>query len=321
MADQKKIAVIVLVVILGIVGVVYFTKNSAVPRNAELPQATAVEQERFGLVDMDQVIAAHPHYEQLEKLKKERNTLMLSMEKTRQAGVDASPPAIDFSAIDRLMNQEKTEKMKAKLQELNGVLQKQELVFREAHQPAYEAALKDIDGQYTHKIFNLELKLKTLQVSPEAATEIQGQIDKLKAEQMQKMQEQQQQFFVKISGLMQEAQAKAKQELDAYSAAVDAELLEKARKQVDEQQSRNHLAMAEKSNGLQLDLNNVGNKQAELEDKEKEIAVLEEKIVGEIVAKVGQIAEENKLSVVLAQVQVNINAQDITPLVVKAFKS
>lgn len=318
MANRKKVLIIIAAALL-LLAVFYFAKGNMESQNNGLPKNTEATHDVFGVIALEKAVQAHPQYEKLEQLKKERRQIASSIENAPPTRLDMTMPELDMAAVDDSIRQKKMEKVRQKLDELNERLKQQELSLREAHAPAYGQAAKEIDAQYLPKIFNLQLKLETLSISQEAGREIKRQVDGLKMEHEQKLSEARQEIFAKIAASMTEEQEKAKKELDAYAAAVEQELVADARKQLDETQARNHLAMAGKSSGISLGAQPPGKTKEDLENKEKEIAVLQEAILKDIAAKVAKIAKDNQLSVVLTSVQVNVTAMDITDLVIKEF--
>lgn len=321
MANRKKVAIAIAVAILGLLAVVYMMKGNMGSEKSGLPGSIAGEHDAFGILELEKVFKIHPQYQKLEQLKKERNAIALNLENEKSVRLDTALPTIDLAALDDSIRQKKNEKIGQKLNALNEQLQQQEQLLRQQHSGAYEQSAKEIDEQYLPKIFNLQLKLETLSISQEAGMQIKQQIDGLKAEHEQKIDQQRQMFFAQVGSLMKDEHAKAKKELDEYAAAVEKELVADARKQVDEQQARNHLAMAGKSNEIKLGMEEAGKTREDLANKEKEIAVLQESMVKDIANKVAKVAEANKLSVVLTAVQVNVSAMEITDLVIKEFNN
>ena len=320
MANRKKVILIIVVVILSSLAVFYMVKNHSKQEENGLPEIAA-EQATFGLIDMDKAMQAHPQYKQLIELKKEYDALALESKKAKPVQIDTQPPSVDFSAIDASINQKKNEKIKQKIEQLNAELQKKELEIRKQMDADYQEAAQKIDDQYISQIFNLQLKRNTLDVTKETVAGIDQQIEQLKNEQRQKLVENHQKFSAKLMELMKPDHEKAKKELDDYAAEIEKDLVEDAHRQVSEIEKRNHLAMAEKTNELKLGMDNSTTVRDKLENKEKEISVLQDEIIKDIASKVSKIAIENKLDIVLTSVQVNISAMDITDIVIKEFRN
>lgn len=320
MTNRKVIVISILVLAVVAFSGLYLSKTSQNDHAEGLPNTAADTANGLGVIDMNQAIKAHPRYQELTELKKARSLLAANAENTKNFQVNNSPSAADLSAIDTALQQKRNQQLGEKHRELSERLKKKEQELSAQFSAPHEAALKEIDAVYLPQIFNLQLKLDTLKVTPEVGQEMLSKVSALKAEHSQKIREVQQNFFVQIGGMMKEEQAKATQELDAYAAMLNQELSNEARKKQGEIEVRNHLAMTEKTNELKLGMQNSANMQQALIDKEQEASALQDLIIKDISAKVAKIALEKNLSTVLAKVQSNISALELTDLVIAEFK-
>lgn len=320
MVKQKKVIFAVVAVVLCCIAAFYLFRAQPSAEKGS-PEATATEQSAFGVIDMRRAMQAHPQYQKLTQLKKERNTLALSAEQGTDVNLSMPEPALDMTTMADSMRQKRNQKAQQKLKELNENLEKRHNALATQHGAAFEAETTAIDASYVPQIFNLQLKLDTLQVSKETAVEIQRQIVALKSEHMQKLHASQQAFLQKLSVLMQPEKEKAGTEMDAYMADLDRALMEEQKQVAEQAQARNHLAMAQKTNELKVGMKSSADLRGTLNDKDEEIAVLEEKILQDISGKTAKIALQQKLSAVLASVQVNVSAVDVTDLVIQEFKN
>lgn len=316
--DRRKMAFIGVCVVLAAAFAFYFARRA--PDVASPPQA-ALEDEVIGVLDLRRATRAHPSYTALETLRKERSALAASAVRARSFRMEETGTlGPQLASLNEALLQKRLQALKEKQAEANERLKQKEQVVVQHLSPPYEAKFKAVDDAYFPQIFNLQLKLDTLKLTPDAAQVIQKQMAALKAEHAQKTQEVQRAFGTEVAMAMRAEQQKEIEALDAYAAQLDAQLRDEAEKKQGEIAARNHLAAARQSQELSLRLPDVQDQQRQLAAKEKEIAALESAILQEVSAKTAQVAVARGLTAVLTGVRVNASALDVTDAVVETFR-
>lgn len=321
MANRKAITISILVlIILSCAG--YYLMQALHEENViEAPNATGATEAKLGTIDVNKVLRQHPEYQKLLQLKKEYNDLAAEAEGMKNFKANGPmPAAVDTAALGNSAQQLRNQKIKAKQAELNERLGKKDAQYRAEHAAELEAQIKAIDETYLPQIFNLQLKLDTLQIDQDAAAQIISRMNELKAEHSLEVREHQRKFFARIAELMKAEQDSATQELNAYVKAVDQEIGKAVQAKRSEIETRNHLAMREKANEIKLESDGQTAAVRKMMGKEREIAALEDKIRADISDKTAKVAAKQNLSAVLSAVKVNLSAMDITDFVIEEFK-
>lgn len=317
--DRRKMIVLGVCLVLVAAFAFYLTRRA--PDDAPAPPQAVAEGEAIGVIDLRRATRAHPSFAALEKLRKERGALAAEAERARSFRMEApSPPAPQLAALNEALLQKRGQSLKEKQAAANERLRQKEQETLNRLAPEYEARFKAVDDAYFPQIFNLQLKLDTLKVTPDAGQALQKEIAALKAQHAQKTQEVRRALGAQVAEAMRAEQEKELQALEAYAAQLDEELRAEAKEKQEAISERNHLAMAQQSEALSLKAPELRDKRQALADKEKEIAALEGAILQEISAKTAQVAVEKGLTAVLTGVRVNASALDVTDAVVGTFR-
>lgn len=320
MANRKKVLFAVLALAIALCAGYYYL-NSAAPKNAkDLPGGVPAAKSDIGYVDVNQAIRAHPKYQTLVQLKKEYNDTADAAQSRKGFRVESPVPSADLSALGESARQARNQKIAAKHAELNERLKQKESELAAQFSTERQAEAQAIDDLYYPQIFNLQLKLDTLRVDQETAANILEQIDALKQEHNDKAREAQRKFAVAISERMRAEQEKASEELNQYAAAIDQELGVAARQKQEEIETRNRAAMEQKVNEMKRGMADEESARQDLQNKQQEIAALEEAMQKDIADKVEKLAIERKLTTVLSALRVNVSAVDLTDLLIEEFK-
>lgn len=278
-------------------------------------------QPQVGIVDMAKAVKSHPKYNQLMALEQEIRSLS-AQEQARQAALaqknqeamawpDTSQN--DLAELNKGLQQEFTEAMSVKEQEINARLAAKEKAIHDTLSGDFKTYAEKVDQEYQPQIFNLQLKLKTVQLSKEEAASLQEQLEALQSQHADKIAEKQKELTAQMTEKMAPDKAAAAQELESYSKQVNERLGKKAAAKQEEITARNA--------GRQTAL--LGNVQAasdtggqQLMMKQQELRAMQDFILQNIKDKAGKVAVESGLEVVLANVAVNVNGIDITAAVI-----
>ncbi len=316
--EKRKWMIVALIAIVAF-GVVGYAVSLQSNKNSTKPDAQAVEnQTDIGVIDMSQVLKAHPKYGQTIELQKELNTLKAEIDnKLNFINHQAMPNsiAVDEKAILSSQNQLGQQQLIAKHAELNEKLQKKEDELRQSFNEQMNKDVAVIDEEYMPEIFNLKLKMKTLQMTEDAFNQMQAKINELQEARNKKVHEKQQQYLSQLGEQMKAEQQKATEEFNLF-----AQQVEKENKEFSSQKTA---GLTERNNNVDNQGNESVAQIAELKqqvaDKEVELQKIQDEILDEATSLVAKVALENNLSVVINKVKVNINGLDITDLVIQGF--
>lgn len=278
-------------------------------------------QPQIGIVDMEKAVKSHPKYNQLLSLEQEVRSLA-AQEQARQAvlhqetqegGVMTPHSSSDeLTELSKGFQQEFTENMEIKQQEINARLAEKEKVSHAELAQELQAYGEQLEKEYQPQIFNLQLKLKTIQLSKEEAASIQQQLEDLQRQHAEKIADKQKELSARMTEKMAPEKKAADQEMESYSKQLNEQIAKKAAAKQAEIAARNAGQTA-----LQVTPQPVnGTSSQQLVMKQQEAQVLQDAIFQDIKDKTGKVAVASGLDAVLTNVAVNVNAVDITALVI-----
>lgn len=279
----------------------------------------------IGIIDMAKAVQAHPRYNEFLSQKQELNTLVAQgqAQARQQAAVAATPQLSassiqDSAALNAALEQEFKEKMTAKQSELHQKLSVKAEALRQQLTDQMNAYTAELDKEYQPQIFNLQLKLKTVQLKKEEMEALQTEIEKLQQTRHEMLTLKEKQLAEQMDAAMAPEQAAVEQQLADFSKQLNSQLAEKAAVKGAEISSRNQAGISA------LTTSTADNGLRELEQKaglkRQEIAALEQTIIQDVRDKAAKVAAERQLDSVITNVQVNITAVDITEAVIAEFK-
>lgn len=284
---------------------------------------------QVGIIDMSAAVKAHPKYKELMVLAQQADGMMAQIQAEQVANTQQnarlqsiSPiPAISENEIEELhkaAEQEANQKLAAKQSELNARLTSKASSVNHMLDEELKAYNDQLDKEYQPSIFNIQLKLKIVQLSKEETASLQEELDKLQTKRSEAQRLKQEQLKQQMNELMAPETAALGKEFEAYRKKIDDELATQIAAKQGEIISR--------SNQKQLlpPIADPGNKesqqplvmQQQLALKQQEIDALQGFILDNITEKTGKVATEGGFEVVLTHIVVNVNAVDITMQVI-----
>lgn len=275
---------------------------------------------QVGIIDMNKAIKAHPRYGDAAQLEQQYNTLAAKAQAKQPAPqVNAAGPDMSkvTAGINAALEQEFNAKMTDKQAQLNDGLRAKAEQLRSNLSAELQTYGKDIDQIYQPQIFSIQLKLKTVQLTKEEMTSLQGELDKLQKERSTKLAAKEQEMSDKLNEQLAPEKAAIEQQLAAYAQQLHAELSQKGAAQTAEIANRNQQSALKLPAQPVPDSNSV----QQLAAKQREIETLKQLIIDDIRSKAAKVAVEQGLETVLAKVQVNVNAVDITGAVISQFSA
>lgn len=268
----------------------------------------APAQSKIGVIDMEKAIKEHPRYADVVRIQKENAALAagLDAEKAQAAGM---PGPVGATGAEQAAAKEFDARMAAKEAEIGTKLEAAAAQVNRDMASELDAYVSELDKEYQPKLFNLQLKLKTVQLSKEEAAALQAEVDKLQQERAAKIAARHQELSGKADGIMKGKQSEAHQEMADYARSLNADLAKKVAGQQAEAAGRAATPGQTGADGA-----------AKLAAAERDMSALQDSIVADIRDKAAKVALQQGMDTVLAGVRVNVRATDITDAVIAEIK-
>ncbi|WP_285719224.1 molecular chaperone Skp [Pelosinus sp. IPA-1] len=278
----------------------------------------APAQPQVGIIDMNKAVKAHPKYNQFLTLEKQANTIAAKVEQaaiTQQNQSNQTMPEMpqgNMAELNKAFEQEYNEKMAVKQNEMNTRLAAKEAALHKTLSEELKVYSEEVDKEFQPQIFNLQLKLKTVQLTKEETTSLQGQLETLQTQYAKKMDEKQAQLVKQMEQAMAPEQAAVQEELGAYSNQLNQELSKQAAAKEAEiaVRSTQQTTIPDSTKLVDDDLSQ------QLEMKQQEMRALQDSIIENIKDKTGKVAVERGFEAVLTNALVNVSGVDITDAVI-----
>ena len=272
---------------------------------------TVVAEPVIGVLDMQQLIKAHPDYGRLQEIQRDIDHLenALALENIKLPQTAPTPEKELFqeaagqkSRLDSLARHDQL------VHQLNAMAEKK----RQELRPKFEAEHQEAEQKYLNEMLNLRIKIDSADVlglTPEQVQEMQVRIESLQQQrgqvvaQLTKEQEERfrQLMAQEAAGPMAELQrleAQTKQELQ--QAELDKEL---------EVQNRNAQAMEQAVSPVESKIN-TAKKRALLEGRKIQLRQIQDKIRNDIAGRAAKLAIMHKLTLILASPADNLRGID-----------
>lgn len=272
---------------------------------------TVVAEPVIGVLDMQQLIKAHPDYGRLQEIQRDIDHLenALALEDIKLSQTAPTPEKELFqeaagqkSRLDSLARHDQL------VHQLNAMAEKK----RQELRPKFEAEHQEAEQKYLNEMLNLRIKIDSADVlglTPEQVQEMQVRIESLQQQrgqvvaQLTKEQEERfrQLMAQEAAGPMAELQrleAQTKQELQ--QAELDKEL---------EVQNRNAQAMEQAVSPVESKIN-TAKKRALLEGRKIQLRQIQDKIRNDIAGRAAKLAIMHKLTLILASPADNLRGID-----------
>jgi len=231
----------------------------------------------------------------------------------RDTATLASVESSAAAGLQKTLEHEFQSRMAAKQEEINTRLEKSSLQFRRALIDEMKAFEEEVDRQIEPQLINIQLKMRTLQLTQEEKTALQQNFEKLQKERTDRLRLREQQLHAKLETWLAPQRRAADQELSAFAQQLQLELAQKEAAQKDQFAAR-ALPPFTAADGSLPEL------QMRADRKQQEIAGLKEEILRDVRDKTAKVAISMQLDVVLANILVNSSAIDITGNVIAELK-
>lgn len=278
------------------------------------PEQKPAEQSAFAVVDMQKAVQAHRKYAAYQDLLRQYKTLAaeadMEKEEELQMGVQSAMDPLYLQEMEKALQQEFMSKVTAKEKEINERLNKKAQKISGELDAEFNQYARQLDEEYQSQIFNLNLKMRTLNLTKEERAAFQEKIDALDKEYHAKMSAKERELIKKIDKMMETDKVAAEKEIADYATSVNRELSE-----------RSVQAMAPpKRDAPRKEEGARSEKAQKAAMKKLECTAMEESIIGDIKSKVEKIAAQRNLQAVFGNVLVNVQAVDITDAVIAELR-
>lgn len=283
---------------------------------------------KLAVIDMNKALQSHPKNQERMALEKELNTLLANQqvlaEQVAQTAADepvSNPAPLDMAKGPNQQQQQYQAKMSAKHAELNALLNEKYAALRKQSSDEYDAFSDALDKEYQPSLFDLQLKLKTLQLSKEEGQALQDKIEKLHQEKNDRLAARQQQLSTALTAKVAEQQQQLAAEMERYGQQVTKELAvspaapmpeDMSVQPVDNTAEPVHESLAEQNAPSPDELAAINRLKAK-------ISALETFMIQDIENDCGKIALAKGYEIVVTNVTANITADDITAEVISQF--
>lgn len=286
----------------------------------QVQDTKAPNQPVVGTFDINKVIKAHPKYNQLIALQEQANGMAAEVEAKQIVAMQKMQDSLavpqmsqgDMVELNKSFEQDFNRKMSAKQAELNTrFTAKEEAV----HRTMYEEIKNyndQLNKEYEPQIFNLQLKMKTVQLTKEETALLQTELERLQNQRAEKTSVKEQQLAAKMDELLAPEKATAEQELMTYSKQLNEEIS----KQVAAKQTEMAARIPQKPLASEDNKQATSDIEQQLTMKQQEIQALQDFITENIKDKAGKVAMERGLEAVLINTVVNVSGYDITDVLI-----
>jgi len=289
----------------------------------QVQDTKTTQQPLVGVIDMNKAVKSHPKYNQLLSLQQEANTIAAQAEAQQAVITQRGQASLqlpessqgDMTELNKAFQQQFTEKMTVKEKEVNTRIAAKENTIHQKLSDEFKAYTDQVDKEYQPQIFNLQLKLKTVQLTKEETASLQAELEALQKQQADRMADKQKELSAKMNEMLAPEKAAAEQEMDVYSKQVNEEISKQAAAKQAEIAARNTQQIPTPNTTLQGQAA-AGDMEQQLMMKKQEIQALQDSIVENIRDKSSKVAIERGFEAILTNVAVNVSGVDITDAVI-----
>lgn len=259
------------------------------------PAPASTEAAEVALLDLRQVMAAHPRYAELSQLREERQALELELEDLQAEQppeLTVEAPEVEAQPFNDAVWQKNAQTVIGGRAELAREQKALRESYRQEHEAEYTARRDALDAEYRNAILNLQLKLdnsEAMRLSAQDVAELEQQLTALKQErgqrQWQMYQAWQQEITAYVQSVMGPKFAAWQQSAEQARARQQSEELAKQ----STAQARDTAAMDQQMDASRLLQDQLVKRQA-LQAKQDECNALEAHILNDIAGRAAKLA-------------------------------
>ena len=272
---------------------------------------TVVAEPVIGVLDMQQLIKAHPDYGRLQEIQRDIDHLenALALEDIKLPQTAPTPEKELFqeaagqkSRLDSLARHDQL------VHQLNALAEKK----RQELRPKFEAERQEAEQKYLNEMLNLRIKIDSADVlglTPEQVQEMQVRIESLQQQRGQVVAQLSQEQEERFRQLMAQEAAGPMAELQRLEAQTKQELQQEELDKELEVQNRNAQAMEQAVSPVESKIN-TAKKRALLEGRKIQLRQIQDKIRNDIAGRAAKLAIMHKLTLILASPADNLRGID-----------
>lgn len=272
---------------------------------------TVVAEPVIGVLDMQQLIKAHPDYGRLQEIQRDIDHLenALALEDIKLPQTTPTPEKELFqeaagqkSRLDSLARHDQL------IHQLNALAEEK----RQELRPKFEAERQEAEQKYLNEMLNLRIKIDSADVlglTPEQVQEMQVRIESLQQQRGQVVAQLSQEQEERFRQLMAQEAAGPMAELQRLEAQTKQELQQAELDKELEVQNRNAQAMEQAVSPVESKIN-TAKKRAILEGRKIQLRQIQDKIRNDIAGRAAKLAIMHKLTLILASPADNLRGID-----------
>lgn len=272
---------------------------------------TVVAEPVIGVLDMQQLIKAHPDYGRLQEIQRDIDHLenALALEDIKLPQTTPTPEKELFqeaagqkSRLDSLARHDQL------IHQLNALAEEK----RQELRPKFEAERQEAEQKYLNEMLNLRIKIDSADVlglTPEQVQEMQVRIESLQQQRGQVVAQLSQEQEERFRQLMAQEAAGPMAELQRLEAQTKQELQQAELDKELEVQNRNAQAMEQAVSPVESKIN-TAKKRALLEGRKIQLRQIQDKIRNDIAGRAAKLAIMHKLTLILASPADNLRGID-----------
>lgn len=274
------------------------------------PEAVVAEPV-IGVLDMQQLIKAHPDYDRLQEVQQEIDHLenVLAVEDVKLPRTPPTPEkelfqeaASQKSRLDSLARHDQL------MKQLNALAEEK----RQELRPQFEAERQEAEQKYLNEMLNLRIKIDSADVlglTSEQVQKMQVRIESLQQQRGQVVAQLSQEQEERFRQLMAQEAAGPMAELQRLEAQTKQELQQAELDKELEVQNRNAQAMEQAVSPVESKIN-TAKKRALLEGRKIQLRQIQDKISNDIAGRAAKLAIMHKLTLILASPADNLRGID-----------
>ena len=272
---------------------------------------TVVAEPVIGVLDMQQLIKAHPDYGRLQEIQRDIDHLenALVLEDIKLAQTAPTPEKELFQeAADQKSRLDSLARHDQLVHQLNALAEEK----RQELRPKFEAERQEAEQKYLNEMLNLRIKIDSADVlglTPEQVQEMQVRIESLQQQRGQVVAQLSQEQEERFRQLMAQEAAGPMAELQRLEAQTKQELQQAELDKELEVQNRNAQAMEQAVSPVESKIN-TAKKRALLEGRKIQLRQIQDKIRNDIAGRAAKLAIMHKLTLILASPADNLRGID-----------
>ena len=273
---------------------------------------TVVAEPVIGVLDMQQLIKAHPDYGRLQEIQQDidhlENDLALEDIKLPQTAAPTPDKELFQEAAGQKSRLDSLARHDQLVHQLNALAEEK----RQELRPKFEAERQEAEQKYLNEMLNLRIKIDSADVlglTPEQIQEMQVRIESLQQQRGQVIAQLAQGQEERFRQLMAQEAAGPMAELQQLEAQTKQELQQAELDKALEVQNRNAQAMEQAVAPVESKIN-TARKRALLEGRKIQLRQIQDKIRNDIAGRAAKLAIMHKLTLILASPADNLRGID-----------